>query len=277
VTPIRPKFTNPPLIERAIKVVFDRLPNFSLGDYGLFWSEILTEFPVSECMDSVTTEIEQFEEIQLAQIGIQILPSGSLPRAAFRNASAGELIQVQPDCFGFNWIKTGDDHKYPHSEATLDRFFSLFEFFSRYIARRNLGNISILQCELTNVNIIPVSDVGQSFADVATVLRLAPSSFDYPQLQLENQLVGSRHLMLDDMGNNIGRVHAVSQPSLGVPGNEKVYRLDIIARGAPLGPGVQGARNFFEQAVSAVNGVFLASVTETGRQFWGEYDDSLSN
>lgn len=223
-------------------------------------------------MDPMAVEMERFGFPALAQMNIQILPSAPMPRAAFRNAAAGELIQVQPDRFGFNWIKTGDDHKYPHSEATLDRFFSLFEIFGRYVKDRNLGDISIVQCELTNVNIIPVSDVGQNFADIATVLRLAPLSHEYEQLQLENQLVGSKHLMLDDEGRQIGRVHTLGQPSLKVPGNEEVYRLDISARGAPLGAGFDGARKFFDHAVSAVNGVFLTNITKAGRQFWGEYD-----
>ena len=223
-------------------------------------------------MDSVAVELERFGPPEPMQVNIQILPPGSLPRAAYRNAAAGELVQVQPDRFSFNWIKTGEDHKYPHSEATLDRFFKLFGLFSRYVSKRRLGDILITQCELTNVNIIPVSDVGQSFADIATVLRLPPLSFDYAPLQLEHQLVGSKHLMLDDNGNQIGRVHALGQPSLRLPDNEEVYRLDIAARGAPNGSDAESARVFFDRAVSAVNGVFLANVTKAGRQFWGEYD-----
>lgn len=249
------------------------MPLFSLGDYGLFWSEILAEFPVSEVMDPVPVDIEQFGRFQPAQTKLEIMPADSLPRAAFRNAEAGELIQVQPDRFGFNWIKTGGDHEYPHSEATLDRFFQLFELFSYYISKRGLGDISIIQCELTNVNIIPVSDVGQSFADIATVLKLAPLSVNFAQLQLENQLVGSKYLILDHKGEPIGRVHALGQPSLRIPDKEEVYRLDISARGAPLSPDIEGVRQFFDQAVSAVNGVFLASVTSAGRQFWGEHND----
>lgn len=278
MTPIRPKFANPPLIERAISVVFVPVTQLTLGDYGLFWSKILAEFPESEVMDPLAAEVERFEgRLQPAQVGFEILPAGVLPRAAFRNSNAGELIQVQPDRFAFNWIKSGTDHKYPHSEATLKRFFDLFGLFADYVTHRGFGELSIIQCELTNVNIIPVADVGQNFADLATVLRLPPLSLDCDQLQLENQLIGSKHLMLGDDGNPIGRVHALGQPSLRLPNNEEVYRLDISARGAPLGAGIEGVRAFFDRAVSAVNSVFLASVTNAGRQFWGEYDGQPSN
>lgn len=272
MTPIRPKFANPPLIERAISVVFEPLSALSIGDYGLFWREILAEFPTSEAMDPVSSAIERFDGFQPTPVGIQLVSAGFLPRAAFRNASNGELIQLQSDRFGFNWIKTSDDHKYPHSEATLDRFFELFDRYATFVKRRKLGTLNLLQCELTNVNIVPVSDVGESFADMATVLRLAPLEYNCANIRLENQLVGSKHTMVNDDGLPIGRVHTLGQPTLKVPTSEEAYRLDITARGAPMGFGQIGARCFFDAAVSAVNAVFLASITNAGRRFWGEFN-----
>ena len=272
MTPIRPKFLNPPLIERAISVVFEPLPAFSLGDYGLFWSELSHEFPTSESMEPVDAQRESFDGFRPAQVNLQLVSAKMLPRASFRNVETGELIQLQNDRFGFNWIKTSDDHRYPHSEATIERFFQLFEQFRRYVSLRNLGALVITQCELTNVNVVPVSDVGVDFADMATVFRLAPLESECANIRLENQLVGSKHVMLDDNGKPIGRVHTLGQPSLRVPNNEEAYRLDISARGAPIGVDVEGARIFFEAAVTAVNAVFLASTTKAGRRFWGETD-----
>lgn len=270
MTPIRPKFSNPPLIERAISIAFSRIQAFTLGDYGLFWSELLNEFPASEAMPPLPVEIEQFDGFHVPHMAIQLFDPGSIPRAAFRNAASGELLQIQPDRFGFNWIKTGDDHEYPHSEATLKRFFHFFEIFSNFVKNRGLGEISIVQCELTNVNIIPVSDVGESFSDVATVIRLPHVASETSHIRLESQIVGSKHVMLNDEGKPIGRIHALGQPSLRVPSNEEAFRLDICARGAPLGSGPEGAQMFFHEATSAINAVFLASITKAGRQFWGE-------
>lgn len=272
MTPVRPKFKNPPLIEQAISVAFEPLRNFSIGDFGLFWADIRVEFPTSEAMDPLALEMERFDGFRPPQPGIQIVPASMLPRAAYRNAARGELVQLQGDRFGFNWIKTSDDHCYPHSEATLNRFFELLERFALYVGERELGAINIVQCELTNVNIVLVSDVGESFADIATVLRLAPIESECTSIRMENQLVGSKHLMLDADEKPIGRVHTLGQPSLRVPSNDEAYRLDISARGAPIGPGLDGARRFFDAARTAVNAVFLSSTTKAGRQFWGQYD-----
>jgi uncharacterized protein (TIGR04255 family) len=270
VTPIRPRFSNPPLIERALSVAFEPLTDLSIGDYGLFWAKILDQFPTSEAMDLVSVELEQFTGFRPARMGVQLVSAQELPRAAFRNVDSGELVQIQNNRFGFNWIKTNDDHQYPHSEAILERFFQLFGIFKDYIVGKELGAINITQCELTNVNVILVSDVGTSFADIATVLRLAPLEYRCENIRLEDQLVGSKHLMLDDTGSAIGRVHTLGQPALRVPNNEEAYRLDISARGAPLGSGIAGAHRFFNEAVSAVNAVFMASTTTAGRRFWGE-------
>jgi uncharacterized protein (TIGR04255 family) len=272
VKPVRPKFTNPPLVERAITIVFEKLENFTLGDFGLYWASIRDDFPVSEAAAATPPDIEKYEGFSPVQQSVELVPADALPRAFFRNPDAGELVQVQPDRFTFNWLKTGPDHAYPHSEATLERFSSLYESFETFAASRGLGQIRILQCELTNVNAVPVSDVGEAFADVATVLKMPDWKTDSESVCLEGQISGARHLMLDDDGKPIGRVHSMGQPAMRVTDGELTFRLDIVARGAPLGDGLAGAQAFFAEAVSAINSVFLAITTKAGRQFWGEYD-----
>lgn len=262
-------------MERAVTVVFEKI-DLTLGDYGLFWSEILSDFPLSQAASPVASELEQFEGFRPIQRKVELLDASTLPRALFRNESKGELIQIQSDRFSFNWIKTGDDHEYPHSEAVFDAFFQFFERFVAYAQRRGLGNIVPLQCEITNVNVVKVSDVGNTFADVATVIKLPELSSREPQLELESQMMGAKHIIVGDNGKPIGRVHSVAQPSLRADTQELVYRFDITARGAPMGAGIEGIKGFFNEAVSAINGVFLAIVTHAGRQFWGETNGNRS-
>lgn len=269
--PIRPKFTNPPLVERAITVIFERI-DLSLGDYGLFWSSIIEAFPRSEAVAPLPSEIERYEGVRPAQQRFELLDAATLPRGFFRNPEKGELVQLQPDRFGFNWIKTGDDDCYPHSEAVLSKFYDLFQKFQTFAAGRGLGPIKPVQCEITNVNLIPVADIGDNFADLRTILKMADYAVPEDFLKMESQILGAKHLMLDDDGAIIGRVHSLGQPSIRLETNDLAYRLDVTARGAPLGEGPQGIELFYEKAVSAVNAVFLASITQSGRHFWGEID-----
>lgn len=270
MTPIRPKFENPPLVERAVSVAFSKLDGFSIGDYGLFWSRIRDQFPISESKMPVMQAIEAFDGFKPTRQEIQLLAEDALPRAFFRNPQLGELVQVQPDRFGFNWLKASKDDRYPHSEVVLERFFTLLALFQDFLRSRGLGEIQPTQCELTNVNIIAVEDVGENFADVSTVVRFPELDGSFDFLRLESQTVGAKLLILGDDNKPIGRVHSLGQPSLQVETQELAFRLDITARGAPLGAGIAGVEKFFEHAVSAVNAVFLASVTQSGRQFWGE-------
>ncbi len=189
---------------------------------------------MSEAMKSMATELETYDSFKPSQFSVQLLTSAILPRAAFRNHDTGELVQLQHDRFGFNWIKTGDDHQYPHSEATLERFLWLFRQFMDFADKRGLGEINIVQCELTNVNVVLVSDVGEAFSDMQTVFKLPQLGDDFSIIDLENQMAGSKHLIRDDEGKPIGRVHSMAQPALKVPSNEEAYRFDISARGAPL-------------------------------------------
>jgi len=276
VTPIRPKFSNPPLIERAISVHFRELSGFSVGDFGLFWTRIISEFPISETAERTAPIIEQFESFRPPLASFAVVPFPALPRAFFRNPAAGELVQVQTDRFTFNWLKTGPENPYPHSEATIERFFKLLLMFEQFANERGFGELEYLQCELTNVNIVPIHDVGEGFADVATVIKLPDLARPCPSLRLEHQTVGSDHVILDDDGQKIGRVRTLGQPAMRTSDGDLGYRLDITARGAPIGRGREGINAFFDHAVSAINGVFLASITQTGRRFWGEYDgDSI--
>jgi uncharacterized protein (TIGR04255 family) len=269
LTPVRPKFANPPLVERAVTVAFEPL-DLTIGDYGLFWASLKEEFPQSEAAGPIPLQLEQYDGFRPPQPQIQLVDEGTLPRALFRNSSRGELIQIQPDRFSFNWIKAGEEDRYPHSEAVLRRFFDLLGTFVDFADRRGLAQINPVQCEITNVNLIPLADVGESFVDFATLVRLPDLLVPRNLLTLESQMSGAKFLITEDDGTVIGRVHCVGQPSLRVPTNDLAFRLDITARGAPLGHGLRGVEAFFERAVSAVNGVFLANVTQAGRKFWGE-------
>ncbi len=44
----------------------------------------------------------------------------------------------------------------------------------------------------------------------------------------------------------LGRLHVSIQPGWQKPGNAPIYVLELTARGAPIGTGVEGARSFFD-------------------------------
>jgi uncharacterized protein (TIGR04255 family) len=269
VTSIRPNFKRPPLQEQAISVVFQPLDRFRIVDYGLFWAELTGEFPEVTTDAPLEAPMEQFDNLRPAGMSFQFLTAPPLPRAKFRNPDNGELVQLQNNRFGFNWAKVGDQ-PYPRSEPLMARFKVLFARFSAYARKQNLGELALKQCELTNLNFIPVSDFGDSYSDVHLALRVDAIDLGMPDLQLEFFERSRQHKILGADGQPIGRLHTVLAPVISNVDNSQGIRYELTARSAQNIRTIADAEHFFAIARNTINGAFMASVTDAMKERWGE-------
>jgi len=266
VTAIRPKFERPPLIEQAITVVFDEMAGFSIGDFGLFWNLVRSEFPACDQAPPLAAQIEQLGELPVLP-ELRLVVGETLPRCLYRNPDNGEVVQVQNDRFTFNWAKLGDT-PYPHSEGTIGRFTEMFNRFEAYVKGRGLGVPNLRQCEITNVNIVPVSDFGAGFED-------APRAFNLPNLKPEGEILVNetytqitQHLIVQN-GNNKGRLHVSQQPVISAADQSKAIKLELTARSGRGNGDLAEALAFFDIARSAINAAFLAYTTRDMWAHWG--------
>ncbi len=264
----RPNFKHPPLVEQAISVGFEPINGFRIVDYGLFWQEISSDFPEVATEAPLEPVHERFGGAKPKDASLQFHRALPLPRAMFRNPANGELIQIQKDRFGFNWAKV-EDQPYPRSEPLMARFCHLLEQFGAYVERQDLGALRLQQCELTNLNVLPVSDFGRSYADLSKALQIDPIDFEIPFLQAE-AVERSRQLrILGEDGEPIGRLHMAVVPVVSNIDNSEAYRFELTARSAPNIRSVQECLKFFEIARDAINSAFMASVTDTMKEKWG--------
>ena len=268
---IRPSFVRPPLVEQAIVAVFEAIPGFTIVDYGVFWSEIQKEFPLVSSTDPAPEHTELFDPIRLPDSGLQLLHTLPLPRAMFRDKEGGELIQLQPDRFGFNWSKVDGGH-YPRSEQVMGRFNELFARFHAFIERRGIGPLRLKQCELTNLNIIRVSDFGHGYEDMTKALRVDPLDLGISFLRAETYTRARQHSILGAAGEPVGRLHTAIAPVISTHDGEQAFRLELTARSRPEINTLETMKGFFEIARNAVNAAFCATVTDKMRKHWGEYD-----
>ena len=267
MNPVRPDFDRPPLIEQAITVAFDRLEQFSIGDFGLFWSYIKDRFSQTEAQQPLDPRIEQFEGFRPERMTFRLLDANTLPRCFYRSEDGTEVIQIQPDRFTYNWQK--GEEAYPHSEATMKRFRAFFAKFCGFVMDRGWPPLNITQCELVNLNVIPVKDFGETFADAALAAFCLPQpSVSMECLPVESYIINNQHLIMHE-GKPAGRLYVQLSPVLRVEDDQKAYRLELTARGAPLAP-ENGITSFFELARYAVNLGFLGATTKHAREFWGE-------
>ncbi len=267
-TPIRPEYERPPLVEQAISVAFQPLNAFNLVHFGLFWSEIAKEFPGVSTEPPLGNPTETFGEVRAQKLSFDLLQAPPMPRAMFRSGT-GELVQLQVDRFGFNWAKEGG-RDYPHSEVVMSRFKELFGRFSQFIERHGLGLIEFTQCELTNLNLIPVVDFGEGFHDMTKAFVVDPLDLGVPFLQPETYIRQRQHRIIAEDGAPIGRLHTVISPVVSHEDKSKAFRLELTARSTPEIRSLEEALWFFGVARNAINGAFQAITTPEMHARWGE-------
>ncbi|MFE8585822.1 TIGR04255 family protein [Sphingomonas sp. NCPPB 2930] len=264
----RPRFDNPPLAEQAITVIFDRLPQFSLVDFGLLWGRFQSEFPRTVTQPMREPVVERFDE-QVEQAPMfRLMPEDAVPRAIFRSATGHEQVQVQPDLFTFNWLKVGDE-AYPNSEPLIRRFAELFVRFAEYVAERKMGAIRITHCELANVNIVPVSDFGSDFGDVGSFFEVPKLSLDVDRVGLESCQFQAQYVLYDDNGRPIGRLRQALVPVSRIEDDQKAYRFELTARGTPDSGNLCDSLSFFDKGRDAINATFVAATTSAAHAHWG--------
>jgi uncharacterized protein (TIGR04255 family) len=262
VTITRPNFENPPLVERAITVIFDRIDGFSLADFGRFGEHIKDEFPVVAAQPMREPVVENFDTHLDPPISFRLMPHDTLPRGIYRSSLGHEQIQLQPDIFAFNWLKVADA-PYPRSEPLFERFKELFARFCGYAKDLNSGGLGITQCELININVIPVSD----FHDVSFLKGLEFES-PLPSVELESLQLQTHYLM--ETGDGLhGRLHLTLNPVLSIEDGAKAIRFELVARGAPSGPTLDEAMIFFDRARDAINAAFMATTAVAAHRRWG--------
>ncbi|MEO9598931.1 TIGR04255 family protein [Parasphingorhabdus sp.] len=264
---VRPNFANPPLIEQAIVVAFDPIDGFDINHYGLFSEQIAPAFSSNGSTPRMENPVEHFDEMMATAPTLKI-NAFELPRALYGNET-GETIQIQDNRFGFNWSKITEE-PYPRFETTYNRFKELYRIFEEFCSKNGLKVPNIKQCELTNLNIIAVSEFGQDFSDMGNAFAIDPLTLNDQLLIPETYVRTRQHRIIDATADPIGRLHTVIQPVIKNEDHSKAFRFELTARSAPDLSGLSEAKAFFDIARSAINAAFIGTTTDAMRLKWGE-------
>lgn len=266
----RPNFNRPPILEQAITVAFERITDFDVVDFGLYWSTIRQSFPNANTTPKAPVFVESFDYASVTENMRLILPV-ELPRSMFRNDS-GELVQLQDDRFGFNWIKVDDASPYPRYDATRKRFLELYEHFANYIGERYKVELELRQCEITNVNIIPVSAFGKDFADMNAAFNVDAFDLGIVGVVPETYSRLRQYLINDKNGAPLGRLHLTINPVFRVGDLEPAFKFELTSRSGSSIAVISDAVEFFDRAHDVINAAFMATVTPKMREIWEQVD-----
>ena len=271
----RPDFEDPPVVEVALSVQFDSLPNLHMTHLGLLWERFRDRFPVVEEQSPLEPVFERFggPRIRRGSARIEMLKSLPIPRCWFLNEAGTELVQVQHDRFIHNWREADTDARYPRYEHIRSGFESELQQFSEFVAEEELGDFAPRQCEVTYVNHIAIGGNWQTHGDLGQVLTVFQAEFNDSFLEtVEDAGLRLRFVIPNKEGEPIGRLHAALEPGYRTDDRRPMFVLELTARGAPLGEGITGVLAFLDLGREWVVRGFTSMTTPVMHKEWGRKD-----
>lgn len=225
-----PEFDNPPVIEVALSVQFERL-SLSAAHLGLVWEKFRGRFPVIQEMPELEAALERFDPPEKGVPGVRVeVGSMPIPRFWFINEAGSELVQVQRDRFIRNWRKTEGQPNYPRYDNLRTAFDSDWEIFASFASQESNAQLVPNQCEVTYVNIIEDADTGQ----LERVIQWVNGSYSDDYLDNpEDAELKLRYVLKDEDEKPWGRLHIAVARAIRPTDSKPVVRLSLTARGEP--------------------------------------------
>ncbi|MBM4093903.1 MAG: TIGR04255 family protein [Planctomycetes bacterium] len=266
-----PEFGEPPLIEVALSVQFEKLEAVRIPQLGLVWQAFHSRFPRTEEQPPLEPSFEQFGPRAGGQpeVRLELLSRPPAPRLWFLNEEGTELVQVQRDRFVRNWRKKDESDKYPGYHRLREAFRQDFYALCQLVSERGWGSIELNQCEVTYVNLVTVGAEWSVHGELEKVITLFSSRYSDSDLGVpEEAAVDVKYVLNDDVDRPVGRLHVHAMPVLRASDNVPAIRLALTARGLPEGGGVDGALRFFDRGREAIVRCFTSITTEAMHKNW---------
>jgi uncharacterized protein (TIGR04255 family) len=264
-----PNFEHPPVVEVALSVQFEPLA-LETKHLALLWEKCRADFPEWHDQAPIVPSFEMFGP-RLVNARFRSVP---LPRALFRNAASTELKQYQADRFVRNWTKADAAPEYPRYERIREHFAEDLRNLIAFLGEHSLGAFVPNQCDVTYVNLIPLSDgPARTVSEV-----LCPWSGSYSDSFLrepEATEVAAHFVMaLPQQADPVGRLHVQGAMVAYRDTEQRALQLTLTARGQPLGTDVDGVLAFLNLGREYIVKGFASFTTPQMHKSWGRRDGS---
>lgn len=265
-----PDFDRPPVVEVAIGVQFEPVA-LSTPHLGLLWQGFRERLPRIEEKPPLDPVVERFGvRPRPSPPKFTLLEQPPPNRAWFLNEAGDELIQVQRDRLIFNWRKVDDGVGYPRYEAVESSFFAAYETFTKFVDRLGSNTPRITQCEVTYVNHIrPAEGVWSDHGEAGHAVTLVSATRHSFLPKPEDIRAATRFVIMDRQGASVGRLHVLLEPRWYLKEDRPLLFLQLTARGAPRGEGLDGARTFFRLGREWIVRGFVDVTSQAMHQVWG--------
>ena len=271
-----PDYNQPPLNEVALGIQFSEIKGLGAIHAGLFWQTIRDRFPKWSEQPPLPVTFEVFGGAQPRAVApmVEMFTTAPMNRFWFIEQHDIELIQLQRDRFHHNWRNIGESdrgRKYPHYEAIRQSFSDGLTKLTQFLAAQELPPIEPNQCEVTYVNHF---DAPEEEGFARAMMRLFGHWYKLgPELgaNLEQGSIDLKFkLQLPNTTGPVGRLHVSVNPAFRRDGRPIVV-MQLLARGRPLTPDVNGCLGFMDFAREAIVLRFTQLTSDEMHKQWGRF------
>lgn len=267
-----PDFTNPPVTEVALSVVFEPLPGYTSAHAGLFWNGISDRFTRVQEHPPLAIPEEMPERQPTEGPSVQLLGKPE-PRIWLLTDDESELIQLQGDTFVRNWRQTQPDQLYPRYEQLRSRFASEFREFTSFVERARLGALVPRRCEITYVNHILGGEGWQDFGEFYKVISgCSELRTDRFLPQPEETRLAAKYAIRDLQGQFLGRLTVTAEPAFRRRDMKPLIALTLTARGRSISSDFDGVLGFFDIGREWIVRGFTDLTTREMHRIWGRIE-----
>jgi uncharacterized protein (TIGR04255 family) len=240
-----PEYGRPPVIEVALAIQFDPISALTTAHLGALWTLFRDHFPDLSVQAPRQPSFEDLGPQRPPTPSIQLqLPHGPA-RVWFTTSSGGELIQVQPDRFVFNWKATESDHSYPRYKQVRASFERHLKTFLRFLEEHRFPSPEPNQCEVSYVNHVWSGDGWETFDQLGVVIPSWEHRTSDGYLPAPEDIRVSVKYRLPPSAP-LGRLHINVEPHYRISDAKRLFHIRLTARGAPLRSDVEGAFAFLD-------------------------------
>lgn len=274
------RYERPPVVEVALGAQFKPLASLGVPQLGRVWETFSRRFPKVEHQPPLSHEIERRGvQAQQAPIFRVVEPAAVLmPRLWMVSELGSELLQIQQDRFIRNWRRYHDGRVvYPeYAKCLRPRMIEDLTVFLDLVRSSDLGEIEFDQCDVTYVNHIEPNEIWDGSAAPSKVVPgFAPEIWERGSSPLDALGFRVRHEILDARGEFAGHLYVqldlgLTVPTLEAPEPHPLLVLQLYARGAPTGKGIEGVLGFLDIGHNAIVTTFDMMTSAEMQNFWGK-------
>jgi uncharacterized protein (TIGR04255 family) len=256
-----PEYEKPAVNETVMGVDFARLPGWNVTHYGLLHQSFEKQYPNVQAQPPLPQQAEDFgAEMKPLKSPFEFTVSGEAmdTRCWFIDRTDTQLLQVQADRFLRNWRQRASA-EYPRYKKVRGDFADDWGRYLSFLRSHRLGEPEVRQCELTYINLIDATRLG----DVLAYWREPEGKVFLPGPERGTVTLAFR------VPNEQTRFHVAVQPVIRLADGKGILQMTLTVRGKPRGSAEKDLLDWFDLAHQwAVRG-FDELTTEKMHLEWG--------